>query len=155
MNAPPHCERHVGKIQVTARLFCVGMKADEVTEALGVEPTEAQTAHEPANFGPGGLKGAQECSLWTYETAFKVRSSDINEHLGHLLDVFLPLRSRIEDLRPLPHISVSIYWESTIAGVAGPQIDARCIRGLAELGASLEIKVAKIERVEDDERLSV
>ncbi len=125
------------------------MTAEQVTEALGIEPTEAQTAHEPANFGPCGVAGGQECTLWSYRTSSRVSSSDINDHLGHLLNVFLPLKSRIEDLRPIPCFSVSIYWESTIAGVAGPQINARCVCGLAGLGASLEIKVAKIEMVED------
>lgn len=71
-------ERHVGKIEATARFFCVGMTAEQVTEALGVEPTDAQTTHEPANFGAWGLAGGQECTLWTYDASSRVSSSDIN-----------------------------------------------------------------------------
>lgn len=112
-----------------------------------MQPTLAQTAHERAAFGPGGLTGAEDCTLWSYDTT-KITASDVNEHLRHLLAVFLPIRSRIEELRPSPRIIVSVYWESTMAGVAGPQIDAECISGLAGLGASLHIKVAKIEKVD-------
>src|SRR5271165_56814 len=128
-------KRHVGKVSATVRLFCPGITGEELTGALGVEPTLAQTAHEAATFGPGGLKGAQDCTLWSYESATKVSSSNLNDHLRHLLTVFLPLKSRIEELRPPPHISVSVCWESMIAGIAGPQIDAECISGLAALGA--------------------
>jgi hypothetical protein len=142
-------KRHVGRVSVTARFFCPGISGEDITAALGVEPTLAQTAHEPATFGPAGLKGAQDYTLWSYDTATKVSSSNLNEHLRHLLTVFLPLKSRIEELRPLPRISVSVYWESTIAGIAGPQIDAECISGLAALGARMEIKVAKIDESED------
>jgi hypothetical protein len=121
------------------------MTAEQVTEALGVKPTDAQTAHER----PVGVKGVRDATLWSYESSSKITSSDLNDHVKHLLDVFLPLKSRIEELRPPPHIMVCTYWESTIAGVAGPQLDAKCISGLARLGASLEIKVAKIEEVKD------
>jgi hypothetical protein len=142
-------KRHVGKVSATVRFFSPGMGGTQLTEVLGVEPTLAQTAHEPAIFGPWGLKGADDCTFWSYDTATKVSSSDLNEHLRHLLTVFLPLKSRIEELRPPPHISVSVYWESTIAGIAGPQIDAACIAGLAALGAGLQIKVAKIDEIQD------
>jgi hypothetical protein len=117
------------------------MTAEQVTEALGIEPTDAQTAHER----PSRVKRARDATLWSYDSSSKITSSDLNDHVKHLLDVFLPLKSRIEELRPVPHMTVCTYWESTIAGIAGPQLDAKCISGLAALGASLEIKVAKIE----------
>jgi hypothetical protein len=145
MESQPQWTRHVGKVSATARFFCVDMTAEQVTEALGVEPTDAQTAQER----PGGVKGARDTTLWSYDSSSRITSSDLNDHVKHLLDVFLPLRSRIEELRPLPHIIVCTYWESTIAGIAGPQLDAQCMSGLAALGASLEIRVVKIEEVED------
>ena len=145
MEFQPEWTRHVGKVAATARFFCAEMTAEQVTEALGVEPTDAQTAQER----PGGVKGVRHATLWNYDSSSKITSTDLNNHVRHLLDVFLPLKSRIEELRPLPHITVCTYWESTIAGVAGPQLDAKCISGLAALGASLEIKVAKTEEVKD------
>jgi hypothetical protein len=36
-----------------------------------------------------------------------------------------------------------------MAGAAGPLIDAECISGLAALGASLDVRVAKIDKVSD------
>jgi hypothetical protein len=145
MDYHPDWKRHVGKVAATAQFFCVDMTAQQVTDALGVEPTDAQTAQERI----GGLQGAREATLWRYDSSCKITSSDLNEHLKHLMDVFLPLKSRIEEFRPLPHISISIYWESTVAGVAGPQINAQCVSGLAALGATLHITVAKIDKVED------
>ncbi len=145
MEYQPQWKRHVGKVSATARIYCIDMTAEQITEALGVKPTRAQTAHER----PGGLKGARDVTLWSYDTSSEIASTVLNEHLRHLLGVFLPVKSRIEELRPLPHVSVSIYWESTIAGFAGPEIDAQCLSGLAALGASLQIKVAKIEEVKD------
>lgn len=148
MHSQPQWKRHVGKVAVTLRLSCFGMTAEHITEALGIEPTRAQTAHEPAHFGPWGLNGALDCTLWSYDTSSRVASSDVNEHIKHLVEVFLPLKSRIEELRPIPHISVSIYWESILAGIAGPQLNAQCVSGLATLGGSVEIKVVKIEEAE-------
>jgi hypothetical protein len=145
MDYHPDWKRHVGKVAATVQLFCVDMTAKQVTDALGVEPTDAQTARERI----GGLQGAREATLWRYDSSSKITSSDLNEHLKHLMNVFLPLKSRIEEFRPLPHISFSIYWESTIAGIAGPEIDAQWISALAELGANLKITVAKIDEVED------
>jgi hypothetical protein len=145
----PEWIRHVGKVSATLQLYCARISGKELTEALGVQPTLAQTAHERAAFGPCGLTGAEDYTLWSYDTSTKVTAADVNEHLRHLLGVFLPIRSRIEELRPSPRILVCVYWESTMAGVAGPQIDAECISGLASLGASLHIKVAKIDKVGD------
>lgn len=137
--------RHVGKVAATARFFCLDLTADQMTEALGLQPTNTQTAHEI----PWDMKGVRRATLWNYDSSSKIASADLNEHVKHLLDVFLPLKSRIEEMRPVPHLTVCTYWESTIAGVAGPHLDAKCISGLAELGASLEIKVAKIEEVKN------
>jgi hypothetical protein len=145
MEFQPKWTRHVGKVAATARFFCVETTAEQITEALGLEPTDAQTAQER----PEGVKGVRNFTMWSYDSSSKITSSDLNDHVKHLLDVFLPLRSRIEELRPLPHITVCTYWESTVAGIAGPQLDAKCISGIAALGANLEIKVAKIEEVKD------
>ncbi len=145
MEFQPQWMRHVGKVSATARFFCLDLTAEQVTEALGVEPTDTQTGHGR----PDGLKGARDATLWSYDSSSKISSLILNEHVKHLLEVFLPIKSRIEELRPLPHMTVCIYWESTIAGIAGPQLDAKCISGLAALGASLEIKVTKIEEVKD------
>lgn len=139
----------MGNVSATLRLFCRDITAEELTATLGVEPTLAQTGRDPAMFDSDGLKGARDVTFWTYDTGSKVSSPDLNDHLRHLLRVFLPLKSRIEELRPAPRISFSVYWESTIAGVAGPEIDPQCISGLAALGASLHIKVAKIDEIPD------
>jgi len=143
----PKWERHVGKVSATLVLGCPEMNSDEVSEILGIQPTFSNTCHENVTFSPGGVIGGKECLTWGYGTSSHISSTDINEHLRHLLTIFLPLKGRIEELRPQPFILVHIYWESTIA--SGPHIDARYIAGLAELGANLEIHVLKIDKVDE------
>jgi hypothetical protein len=145
MPLEPQWKRHVGRVSATLELLCFETHQDAVTEALGIKPTSAQTAHEAAAFTSSGLIGAKDAALWCYDTASRVSSSALSDHLRHLLGVFLPIKSRIEELRPHPHVRVRVYWESTMAGIAGPEIDAECISGLASLGATLDIRVAKID----------
>jgi len=89
MEFQPQWIRHVGKVSATARFFCLDMTAEQITEALGVEPTDAQTTRER----PGGVKGSRDMTLSSYGSTSKITSSDLNDHVKHLLDVFLPLKS--------------------------------------------------------------
>ena len=143
-------KRHVGKVSATLTLLCPDAKPDELTAILGIQPTHTDLTHHPTTFTPTGLKGARDYALWRYDSASQVSSPDINEHLKHLLTLFLSLKSRIEEMRPRPGVMVSIYWESIVASTAGPQVDRECIAGLAELGASLDIHVVEIDKVDED-----
>ena len=145
MSAKPQWKTHVGRVSATLILICMEKHPDEVTEELGIRPTDKSHSRMPASFTPSGLQGAKDCAMWRYCSRTQVASTDPNEHLRHLLSLFLPLQSRIEELRPRPCIRVEIYWESMLAGPAGPQIDGKCVAGLAKLGASLDIRVVKIE----------
>lgn len=138
----------MGKVSATVRFICPKTDPEAVTRTLGIQPTYTNISQGTAAFTATGLKEPMDCGIWCYDTAAKVSSSDPNTHLRHLLALFLPLRSRLEELRPPPGVVVEVYWESTVAGIAGPTIDKASIRGLAELGASLDIRVVKIDRVE-------
>jgi hypothetical protein len=140
-------KRHVGKVSATLRLFCPEKHPDDLTKILGIQPTDTGYDHTPATFTPSGLQGGQDCGMWCYDTSGSVSSPELSEHLRHLTKLFLPLKSRIEELRPRVWISVFVYWESTIAGIAGPTIGPDCLAGLAELGATLDICVAKIDEL--------
>jgi hypothetical protein len=68
-----------------------------------------------------------------------------------LLSLFLPIKSRIEEIRPLPRINVSVHWEYSafgVKGLTGPQFNVDDLRGVAELGAKLEVKVIMISQNE-------
>jgi len=75
----------------------------------------------------------------------------VTDHIQHLLSLFLPIKSRIEEIRPLPRINVSVHWECSafgVKGLTGPQFNVDDLRGVAELGAKLEVKVIMISQNE-------
>jgi hypothetical protein len=50
----------------------------------------------------------------------------------------------MEEMRPPPHINISVLWECTafgVKGLTGPEFKAKDIKGMAELGARLVVKV--------------
>ena len=84
-------------------------------------------------------------------SASKVHSTNVSDHVQHLLALFLPIKSRMEDMRPPPLINISVCWECSafgVTGLTGPQLSAHDLRGIAELGASLEVKVILVEEDE-------
>src|SRR5687767_12130314 len=107
MPSEPQWQRHVGMVSAILMLGCPEMNADEVTAVLGIQPTFSDTLQEDITFSPSGAFGGKECATWEYGTAERVSSTDINEHLRHLLLVFLPLKSRIEELRAATAVSCS------------------------------------------------
>ena len=91
-------------------------------------------------------------------SAQSVRSSISYEESGAfaaqpitLLNLFLPLQSRIEEMRPIPRLKVSVYWECkpvALRGVAGPEFTPEDLRGIVELGAHLQVKVIETNEIE-------
>jgi hypothetical protein len=136
----PQWTRHVGNVSATLQLLCPELSGEQITEALDVEPTETSPIQD--------LETRKSGCMWCYDSSSHISSTDASEHVRHLLKTFLPIKSRLEDMRPPPHAIVRMHWESTIVGLAGPQIEADCITGLATLGASLLIDVVKIEEVD-------
>jgi hypothetical protein len=50
----------------------------------------------------------------------------------------------MEEMRPLPRIEISLYWECLafgVTGLTGPRFEVDDLKGMAELGARLEVKV--------------
>jgi hypothetical protein len=89
--------------------------------------------------------------VWHYDSAAKVTSTNVSDHVHHLLSLFLPIKSRIEELRPPPRINISVYWQCSsfgVQGLTGPQFNTDDLRGMTELGARLEVKVIVIEQNE-------
>jgi len=147
MEFGPHWKRFVGKVSATLQFTCFEAEADEVTKTLGIQPTWTSPLQAPPRFTPDGFMGAKQGCVWHYETSSQVSSREISEHVRQLLRLFSPLKSRLEEMRPSPRISVRVLWETTILGLTGPQLGADCIAGLAKLGASVEFYVVKIDEV--------
>src|SRR5260221_535526 len=95
-------------VSATFQMACDEVKADEITMLLGIRPTETDIADLPIRFTPDGLVGGKNVCVWTYETSPHVSSANISDHVRHLVRTFLPLKSRLEEMRPVPRISVRL-----------------------------------------------
>jgi hypothetical protein len=87
---------------------------------------------------------------WHYDSASSVSSTNVSDHVQHLLGLFLPIKSRIEEIRPPPRIHISVRWECTdfgVTGLAGPRFSAKDLKGISELGATLEVKVIEVTEI--------
>jgi hypothetical protein len=114
------------------------MRPEALTESLGIEPSFTDVSY----VGRCGTGRKEECGVWSYDTATDLSSHEVREHIEHLLHLFRPLNSRIEEVRPRPNAFVHVRCEPTIAGGnLTPRIDADCIAGLAELGAALTVEI--------------
>ncbi len=126
---------------VSFALVGFGLQPDEVTRALGIEPTTA----EISQVKRCGTSLKHDCGLWCYDTAknFPGAEEDVGAHLEYLLSLFRPLRGRIEGIRPRPNAFVHLRCKPV--GLAPlllvPQIDARHVAGIAELGAALKVQI--------------
>jgi len=130
------------RTSVSFNLVQFGMRPEAVTEGLGVEPTCTDVSY----VRRCGTGRKEECGLWSYDTAEAVKSRDVREHLEHLLSVFRPLRSRLEEIRPRPNVIVEVRCEaeSMLRPLRLPPLEPRHVEGIAELGAAL--KVALFEK---------
>jgi hypothetical protein len=129
------------RTSVSFNLVQFGMRPEAVTEGLGVEPTCTDVSY----VRRCGTGRKEECGLWSYDTAEAVKSRDVREHLEHLLSVFRPLRSRLEEIRPRPNVIVEVRCEAErLRPLRLPPLEPRHVEGIAELGAAL--KVALFEK---------
>jgi hypothetical protein len=142
MSPPGQMQRFVGKVSATLELTCFDYECSTVTELLQLQPTWTSPLevfgppHQPPPWKNG-------CA-WHYDSGSIISSTNVSDHIQHLLSLFLPIKSRLEEMRPPPRIKVSLHWECTAFGVTGetgPQFEAKDLKGMAELGAWLEVKV--------------
>ncbi len=142
MPLPGQLQRFVGKVSATLELTCFEYECSAISDLLQVQPTWTSPLHfSSSTHLPAPWKNG--CA-WHYDTARSVSSTNVSEHVQHLLSVFLPIKSRVEEMRPSPLINISVYWECSafgVTGMTGPQFTADDLKGMAELGATLEVKV--------------
>jgi hypothetical protein len=124
---------------VSFSLVQFGMQPQAVTKDLGVEPTYTDVSY--VTRCASGRK--EECGLWSYDTAGAVKSKELREHLEHLLNLFRPLRSQLEEIRPRPNVIVEVRCEaqSMLRPLRLPPLEPRHVGGIAELGAALKVSL--------------
>jgi len=131
---------------VSASLSFVGfgMRPDELTRILGIQPSSTDVSF--LAHCKTGRK--EECGLWSYETTTKVPSRDVGEHIAHLLHLFRPLKSRLDELTPRPnvffHVNCEAIHSKQLLGrsslpLFAPRIAAGHVLGIADLGAALQV----------------
>jgi len=115
------------------------MRPEAITETLGIQPWCTDFGY--VNHCAKGRK--EECGLWSYDSAASVSSGDITDHLEHLLRLFRPLKSRLEEIRPPPRVFVHLRCapQSAMQPLWVPRIEAALVAGLAELGAVLDVEL--------------
>src|SRR5579864_5267684 len=142
MSLVSQSQRFVGRVSATLELTCPGHECANITELLQIQPTWTSPLLVTNTSGPPSP--SKNGCAWHYESAPKVSSTDVSDHIQHLLLLFLPIKSRIEEMRPVPQIDIILDWECSgfgVTGLTGPQFTVNDLRGLTDLGARLQIKV--------------
>ena len=142
MPVPGQLQRFVGKVSATLELTCFDYECSSVTELLQIQPT--WTSPLEVSGSPGHPPPWKKGCAWYYDSASRISSTKVTDHVQHLLSLFLPIRSRMEEMRPPPRINISVHWECTafgVKGLTGPEFKSKDLKGMAELGARLVVKV--------------
>jgi hypothetical protein len=144
MNAKPEM-RSPRATSASFTLVGFGMRPEEVTRSLGIEPTMANVSV----LKRCGGERKEECGLWSWETAERLSANEdqIGAHIEYLLNLFRPLKSRIEEIRPRPNAFVQLRCKPATAlhPLMMPQIESRHIGGIAELGAALKVQLIALD----------
>ena len=149
MTFPGQSQRFIGKVSAILQLICVDYECSSVTELLGIQPTSTSPSRvcESSQWPVAWKTGC----TWHYDSASRISSTAVSDHIQHLLSLFLPIKRQIEEMRPPPWINISVHWECSAFGVAGwtgPEFSAADLKGIVELGARLEVKVILIQQHE-------
>src|SRR6266540_6570859 len=94
------------RASVTLCLLGAGLQPADVTQRLGVEPTFFINGMWCFETNPARKSTSVICHP-------RVASSDVNEHLRHLLRVFGPLKREIESLGSSVSLVVHVGWEAS------------------------------------------
>jgi len=147
-----HSERIIGKVSATLEITCLECSCSSITDQLEIQPTWTGPVETFETFGSSqdSLLRKSGCA-WHYDSASRVNSPKVSDHIQHLLSLFVPIKSRIEEMRPIPRLQVSVYWEckpTALTGLAGPELTIEDLRGIVELGADVKVKVIATDEIE-------
>ena len=126
---------------VSLTLVGFGMRPEAVTESFGIRPTQTDVGF----VRDCGRGRKEECGLWSWDTAQSVSTGELAEHIEHLVSVFRPLKSRMEEIRPRPNVFVNVRCGpiGRVGVFRTPRIEARHVAAIAELGAALTVEIVQ------------
>ena len=111
---------------VTLRIYIDTKNTDELTEYLGVEPSETFAK-----------SGENKFNSWFLSSEGKVNSKDSRRHIDYLADKLLPIEPKIKALlKEGVKMDISCYWLSE-NGQGGPTLSPQQLTNLANLGIEL------------------
>lgn len=110
------------------------LNPDEVTDILGVVPTEIQRAGE---LRSEKTKKVHKTSGWFLSTEGVLNSLDARHHLDWLLDRIANKRNQIEALKKRQYlVDVCVRWDSK-SGHGGPTLSQNQLLGFGNLGVEV------------------
>lgn len=135
----PNCER----THATFRLMGDALRPDEISAALGLEPTRAMAKDQEIPVGrKGKTTRRQGIGVWLLDSADVVDSTSLERHLVHLLEAIEPVAGLLAAIR-LEHdlrADLFCYWLSR-SGHGGPLFSPEVLSRIAALDLVLGIDV--------------
>jgi hypothetical protein len=119
------------KTFVTLRLYSNSLSPQEITNYLGIEPSEIIEkgveknilTHESINH-----------NAWFFTSENIINSKDSRRHIDYLADKLLPISDRLKILDSQgAKIDICCFWSSE-SGQGGPTLSPQQLSKLAELG---------------------
>ena len=122
------------KTYVTFRLYSVMLSPQEITNFLGIEPSETIEKGIEKNI----LTHKRiEHNAWFLTSENIINSKDIRRHIDYIADKLLPIRERLKILASQgAEIDICCLWLSE-NGQGGPTLSPQQLSKLGELGIEL------------------
>lgn len=146
---------HIKKVNVGFLISGPKVDPEKLSTLVNVMPdSSAQRGGERRN-AKGDLLGHEENGWWRIESTPRlkvrgIRRKDINEHIETLLKVLLPHKVLLNKLSEGGETFFDVLWKSTyLYAGTGPLIEARLLRGIADLNAGIGFDIYQVD--EDEE----
>jgi len=115
----------------TLRIFSRTIDPRGVSDALGIEPTDAISIDPSSKYGP-----RRETNYWGWCTRSHVNSTDNIAHIAAILEQVRNKKAQLEHLRNSGcETDVCCYWVS--GGQGGPSLDPSMMGELSQLGLGI------------------
>jgi hypothetical protein len=141
---------HVGKISVRLEVFGEEWDPDRVARMCGLQPTELLHPHQTMRQLTFSKREAhpESVGVWVLDSAAHVKSRDVKEHFQYVLKTVLPRLPEFDAATVGAARHITLDWESTQAGTAGPELSPEILSGLAQLKAPMQIHVHRIDETD-------
>ncbi len=140
------CERTCAVL----RVYPGAMSPSEVTNVLGVQPTDSVVAGQRGKENSLGLARTGKINAWLLSSEAAVHSRDLRHHLDWLLDAVEAAAAELKSLQAQPGVrmSVNCIWWSRY-GDGGPAIWPEQMARLAQLNLECSFEFSNYSTEED------